>query len=233
MKNDIFFEESVLEEGKSIENLNKLGAITKKYYMFTKTEIKINDKLSKIFNRRKGRYITFDIKKTTSKLIVEIANSINNLVKEKTNILVVGLGNRFVTADSLGENTLSKITSNKALKFCPSVKSVTNIDSTILVKAVVNKVKPTAVIIIDSLATKDSCKLAKSIQLTDAGIIAGGGVSKSDKLFSKDTLGVPVIAIGVPLIVGIKGDYFCPHQIDVFVESMSNILAKSIIKALE
>lgn len=233
MKNDIFFEESVFEEAKIVENLKKLGATTQKYRMFTKTELEINDELAKIINRKKGRYITFNIQKETTKLVLEIANTINDLVEDKSNVLVVGLGNRFVTADSLGENTLSKITLKNVLKFCPSVKSETNIDSPLLVKGVVDTVKPTGVIVIDSLATRDTSKLATSIQLTDAGIVAGGGVYKSDKLFSLETLKVPVIAVGVPLIVGIKGSFFCPHQIDIYVDKMASILAKSINKALK
>ena len=228
MKNNIFFEESLFEEGKIAENLKKLGATTIKYNNFSKTVLDLDSKMAQVFERRSGKYITFDIKKECKKLVLELANSLNNLIANKTKILLVGLGNRFVIADSLGENTLSKVTNPIIFKFTPSVKSVTNIDSIVLIKSVVDSIKPTAVIIVDSLATRDISKLASSIQLTDSGIVAGGGVSKSDKLLNSSTLGVPVIAVGVPLIVGIKGDYFCPHQIDIFVQNYSNIIAKSI-----
>lgn len=240
-----FFEEMLVEE--SAINVAKLG---KEYSFsgFNKITLEVDELLSKRINRRKGSYVTLNVtgEYDESKFINEVASAIKHLVgkyyKTLKSILVVGLGNEGVVADSLGSKTVGKISVGKNLrvqKFCPSVKGLTNIDSVNLVKAVVKAESPELIMVIDSLATRDFEKLVSSVQITDSGIVAGGGVSKSDKLYEKSTMGVPVIAIGVPMIINLVGEntcgknFLCPHEIDIFTQKISEILAKSINLALE
>lgn len=240
-----FFEEMLVEE--STINVAKIG---KEYSFrgFNKIELDVDDLLSKKINRRKGSYVTLSVtgEYDESEFIGEVANVIKRIVdkyfKRLKSILVVGLGNEGVVADSLGSRTVEKIKVYEKLrvqKFCPSVKGLTNIDSVNLVKAVVKNESPELIMVIDSLATRDFEKLVSSVQITDAGIVAGGGVSKSDKLYEKSTMGVPVIAVGVPMIINLVGqntygkNFLCPHEIDIFIQKISDILAKSINLAFE
>ena len=234
MKNQLFFEKMLVEDAKIdilAKNINKKE---EKFRGFVKSEIEVNNQLSKKLNRRVGKYFTFNFTNYNITLLQkEIAKTISLLLGNNTeNLLIVGLGNRFVASDSLGENTIASIKSD-VKKFCPSVKSLTNIESTVVVKGIVQSIKPDAIIVIDSLATLDITKLACSIQITDAGIIAGGGVGSSSKLYSTKTMGVKVIAVGVPLIVNLASKvgvnaFLCPHQIDIYVNKVSKILSKSI-----
>ncbi len=240
-----FFEEMLVEESSiNVQNLGKES----NFDGFNKISLELSTENAVRLKRRAGSYITFNVTGDYSKtaLIYEVSRSICCLIdkyyKKLGSVLLVGLGNENVVADSLGASTVRKInpkTKIRLQKFCPSVKGVTNIDSVSLVKSVVMAEKPDLIIVIDSLATRDFSKLVSSVQLTDSGIVAGGGVTKSEKLFALSTMGVPVVAVGVPMIINLVGEntfgkkFLCPHNVDVFIDKISDILAKSITSALK
>lgn len=171
-----------------------------------------------------GKYYTLEFE-SIEKLIdfsdIERALKIalNNLLpKAREKILVVGLGNTEITSDSVGPITAKKILATrhitgqfaetiglKNLKsvavISPNVLGKTGIEVSELVLGAVNTVKPDAVIVIDALCSKSLNRLFSCIQLTDSGISPGSGVKNSRKELSKNTLGVPVVAIGVPTVV--------------------------------
>ena len=130
--------------------------------------------------------------------------------KKGTSVLVVGVGNRGLVADSLGVEALKhlKIVCSKGenilCSIAPSVKGVTGIESYRIVKSVVEELRPALVICIDTLATKSVGYLSSLVQISPKGIIPGAGVNNSQKPLTKETLGVPVVAIGVPLVIYAK-----------------------------
>ena len=134
---------------------------------------------------------------------------------EHAPVLVVGLGNRDVTPDSLGPLTIEKTLVTRHIMdgvhspadlrsvcaVAPGVLGVTGMETCDIVKGAVDHAKPAAVICVDALAARECSRIGTTVQLTDTGILPGSGVGNHRQGLTKDTLGVPVIAIGVPLVV--------------------------------
>ena len=138
----------------------------------------------------------------------------NNIKKEAT-VLIIGLGNKKSTPDSLGPKVLSNILVTKHLFkygevedgyrdvsiFEPGVTGETGIETSDSINAIAKEVKPDFIIVIDALATNSIDRLNKTIQITNSGIIPGSGVDNSRVKISKEVLNVPTIAIGIPTII--------------------------------
>ena len=140
----------------------------------------------------------------------------NNIAKDAEG-LIVGLGNWNVTPDALGPMTAEKILVTSHLfklehetvhegyrpvsAVTPGVMGITGIETSDIVRGIVEKVKPDFVIAIDALASRSIERVNETIQLSDSGIHPGSGVGNKRKELSRKTLGVPVIAIGVPTVV--------------------------------
>ena len=132
-------------------------------------------------------------------------------------VLVVGLGNRMVTPDSLGPLTvdgtlvtrhlyqeLPHLTDSRMSPVCaiaPGVLGVTGIETMEMVRSITDAVRPRAVIAIDSLAARAMSRVGSAVQLTDTGIQPGSGVGNHRSALTQETLGVPVLALGVPMVI--------------------------------
>ncbi len=126
--------------------------------------------------------------------------------KKKKKILVVGLGNQRVDADSFGALCVDNITlKNNIFAIKPDVLENTNLMSFDVVDGVCKVLKPELVILIDSLGTYNIKRLACSFQLSNVGILPGGAIHNRNKSISKKSLGIPCVVIGVPLMVFAKG----------------------------
>ena len=136
-------------------------------------------------------------------------------IKKNSLGLIVGLGNDKSTPDSLGPLVVDDIivtnhlyligemssNFNRVAAINPGVMGETGIETSDIIKAIINEIKPDYLIVIDSLASKSIDRLNKTIQITDAGIHPGSGIGNRRKEISIDTLKIPVIAIGVPTVV--------------------------------
>ena len=188
----------------------------------------INEEGANAIGKPIGTYITIDIKKLKLAGEVEIQKAadvvteslkkiFNKHVENRDDILVVGLGNAYVTPDSLGPKVIKDIdVTRHFLKYtpeyidpntrpvtaiAPGVLGTTGIETLEIVKGIVDNIKPKLVIVIDSLASKSIERISSTIQIADTGIVPGAGVGNARNELSKNTLGVPVIAIGVPMVV--------------------------------
>lgn len=157
----------------------------------------------------------------------EIAKQIRLLVKKlcpkkglKAEILVVGLGNMQVTPDSLGPRVVDNLRMTRHLKeeygeeFCeknslpvlsgivPGVMAQTGMETAEIIKGIVAETKPDLILAIDALAARSVRRLTTTVQLTDTGIHPGSGVGNHRHSMTKQSLGVPVVALGVPTVVG-------------------------------
>lgn len=143
-----------------------------------------------------------------------VADYIEKLLtkEERKSVLVVGLGNREVTPDALGPQIVDNLCVNRHLvsseeggnrisAVAPGVMAQTGIETAVLIKGVVEQTKPTAVIALDALAARNIHRLNTTIQLSDAGISPGSGVGNHRHALNKESLGVPVVAIGIPTVV--------------------------------
>ncbi len=175
-----------------------------------------------------GNYITIDIKKIKSIGEDEIQNASDILSRElkelidaqigkSEDILVVGLGNEYVTPDSLGPRAITDIDVTRHIltympeylnegtrpvsAISPGVLGTTGIETLEILKGIVDNIKPKLIIVIDALASRSIERISSTIQLADTGIVPGAGVGNTRKELSKKTLGIPVIALGIPTVV--------------------------------
>lgn len=189
------------------------------------TEISITNKEGeKALGKPQGRYITLETGKistdtnTLNNITGLLSHQIKKLLPEKGSVMVVGLGNKNVTADALGPDCISLVFSTRHLSdelkkaigmshlrsvcsISPGVLGNTGIESSEIVSGVCKKAKPDAVIVIDALCARNTSRLGTTIQLCNTGIHPGSGVGNHRNEISEKTLGVPVISIGVPTVI--------------------------------
>ncbi|MBC5638783.1 GPR endopeptidase [Ornithinibacillus sp. BX22] len=191
--------------------------------------VEIDDEGAQLLGKKPGSYVTIyadGVKKQDTKrqdnaakiLAREIENLLekNNIKKNATG-LIVGLGNWNVTPDALGPMTVEKVLVTSHLfklehesvsegyrpvgAVTPGVMGITGIETSNIIFGIVEKFKPDFVLAIDALASRSIERVNETIQLSDSGIHPGSGVGNKRKELSKETLGVPVLAIGVPTVV--------------------------------
>ena len=210
------------------------------------TRVKILDeKGEQALGKRKGTYITIDMKNmkymgndeiqsASEVLSKELKNMIKEHVELEDEILVVGLGNIYVTPDALGPKVINEIDITRHLlkyvpqylekntrpvsAISPGVLGTTGIETAEILKGIVENVKPKLMIVIDSLASRSMKRISSTIQLADTGIVPGAGVDNARKELTKDTLGIPVIAIGIPTVV--ETAVVVNDCLDVFIEKL-------------
>lgn len=205
-----------------IENVNEKIKITR---------VKIiNEEGEKSIGKPKGDYITIDIKKinlltdeelekASEVLAEELKKLIQEKIKYKDDVLVVGLGNEEVTPDALGPNVIKNVEVTRHIinylpqyidenarpvsAIAPGVLGTTGIETLEIIKGVIEHVKPKLLIVIDALASRSMERISSTIQISNTGIVPGAGVGNTRKEISINTLGIPVIAIGIPTVVDI------------------------------
>ena len=204
----------------------------------TKIIIK-NKKGEESLGKPKGTYITIEAKDLSANdgsFHKEISEAIFLILKEMLNkkkkILIAGLGNANVTADSLGPKVVNNLCITRHLQqegiaayqfelsaIAPGVMAQTGIETSEILESLADKIKPDAVIAIDALAARSSNRLNKTIQISDTGIAPGSGVGNHRNEITQHTIGVPVLAIGVPTVISVPAIIH-----DIFgEESMENV----------
>lgn len=186
------------------------------------------DSGAKIMEKPKGTYITMeapnlvvpdeDYHREISKVLASHLRQLLRLEEEKS-ILVVGLGNRDITPDALGPRAVNnlKITRHIVKEYgkagmgeekvhlvsslVPGVMAQTGMETMEIIRGVVEETKPDAVVAIDALAARSMKRLNCTIQITDTGINPGSGVMNHRNGLTEESLGIPVIGIGVPTVV--------------------------------
>ncbi|MBE5738223.1 MAG: GPR endopeptidase [Clostridiales bacterium] len=142
-----------------------------------------------------------------SDTVADIISSFLGKLTKSSRVLVVGLGNRHISSDSLGSKVCHDINITfglrgypKVMAVCPSVLGLTGIESFEIINGVVERVKPTHIILVDSLCASAVSRLGSSIQISNTGICPGSGVGNKRKCFDK-TLCKNIVSIGVPLLI--------------------------------
>ncbi|MCL2397882.1 MAG: GPR endopeptidase [Defluviitaleaceae bacterium] len=184
----------------------------------------VNESGAAAMGKAQGHYITIEspeIKVNNvavhEEIITILTDNLARLVQGVDGtVLVIGLGNRSVTPDSLGPQVVSKVLITRHIMddlpvgldglrplcaLAPGVMGMTGIETGEVVRGLVNHVKPALVVAIDALAARKISRINQTIQLTDTGISPGAGVGNRRMPLNKENLGVPVIAIGVPTVV--------------------------------
>ena len=210
------------------------------------TSVKImSDEAADIMGKAKGEYITIDAPKLklndeefnekVGDKLIEIIKQITNM-KPNDTVLVVGLGNEKITADALGPKVISKIDITRHLLeyvpqymepetrsvcgIAPGVLGTTGIETGEIIKGIVEKIKPNLIIAIDALASRKIERIATTIQIANTGIVPGSGLGNNRNAITEKTMGVPVIAIGVPTVV--EAAVIANDALELFVEKLQS-----------
>ncbi|SHI00289.1 GPR endopeptidase [Clostridium grantii] len=191
------------------------------------TDVEIlNEEGEKNLGKPKGKYITIDMPefvfydKDTMIVVSEVLGSVLSgmvSLEKSMTALVVGLGNWNVTPDALGPKVISQIMITRHLKqlipdeidenirpvcgMSPGVLGITGIETSEIIKSIVKKIKPNLVICVDALASRKASRVNRTIQIGNTGISPGSGVGNKRMEISERTIGIPVIAVGVPTVV--------------------------------
>lgn len=137
--------------------------------------------------------------------------------KEGNTLLAFGLGNRFATPDALGPVVMEhmiptrhlykdssenhKKSSYELCSICPGVMGQTGMESSEILQGVVKEIHPDVLVVVDALASSSIGRLCRTIQITDSGICPGAGIGNNRQKINQETVGIPVIALGVPTVV--------------------------------
>ena len=235
-------------------------------------EIRDDDAAEKLC-KPKGRYVTLELDALAHREEDAFAHACAALSGElrgqlalgqDESVLVVCLGNADVTPDAVGPLAAEKILVTAHLKrampeafaafrpvsvFRPGVLGTTGVESAQLTAAVVESVRPDRVIAVDALAARETGRLCRAVQITDAGVVPGSGVGNARLALDRDTLGVPVTSIGVPTVVDARilcadlgggapeggdaeGFYVTPRDIDRRVRDAAKLVGYAVNLAL-
>ena len=238
---------------------------TREGYCITALDI-TNERGAKTMEKPMGHYVTIDLQpyfrrqsgffSRGARCIAEELTALLPDVGQDSPTLVVGLGNRAMTADAVGSMVLDNLLVTrhmvKALPlqfhtFTPvsalstGVTGCTGLETLELVQGVVEQIKPAAVIVVDALAAQERSHLCATVQLSDTGLIPGSGVGNHRNAINRETLGVPVIAVGLPTVISTNylGDkhgeelFLTPRDIDQRVRELSRLIGYGITLALQ
>ncbi len=183
---------------------------------------------AKVMGRPKGNYVTLEASNMTEEdegyhreISVQLSKVLKRLLPQKQDFttLVVGLGNRAVTPDSLGPRVVDNLCITRHIikefgkyvigdncqksvsSIVPGVMAQTGIESMEIVRGIIKETAPDVVIAVDALAARSTRRLNRTIQITDTGITPGSGVGNHRHALNCESMGIPVIAIGIPTVV--------------------------------
>jgi len=240
----------------------------------------VNEQASKIIGKPPGDYITITVPafyghhEISEERICAIADEIRAMLPKDGLVLVVGLGNNDITPDAVGPRTVRQVLATRhiseelaaesglpglraAAAIAPGVLGQTGIETSEIIRSLVDDINPSAVIVIDALAARSASRLGNTVQIATSGISPGSGVMNSRKELSNETLGVPVVSIGVPTVVDaatLAGDLLhggeeedlsslfepegnammiTPREIDVLIGHACKTLSLAVNKALQ
>ncbi len=210
----------------------------------TRVEI-LNKNGEKAIGKPVGNYVTIDVKKLklaedediqkASEVVTKELKKIIDIHTDKQgDILVVGLGNIYVTPDALGPKVINEIdVTRHIIKYLPQyvdegtrpvsaispgVLGTTGIETVEILKGIVDNIHLKLLIVIDALASRSIDRISSTIQISDTGIVPGAGVGNTRQEISQTTLGIPVIALGIPTVVELAT--LVSDGIDIFIDRL-------------
>ena len=213
--------------GEVKEEIPGVTAQTETFGEITVTRVSVDTpEAAERMGKQQGRYITLEAPglrqkntplqdEVSTRFTKELANMIE--LQPDTTVLVVGLGNWNVTPDALGPRVVEDLLVTRHIlqmepetlgegfrslaAIAPGVLGITGVETSEIIQGLVEKVKPDILIAVDALAARNLNRLHTTIQLADTGITPGSGVGNKRLAINHETIGIPVIAVGVPTVV--------------------------------
>ncbi|WP_101698075.1 GPR endopeptidase [Clostridium minihomine] len=246
------------------------------------TRIRVEEpEAARQLNKEIGTYVTLEMPPISDTVDLEdecqelLRKEIAKLLPEEGLVLVAGLGNRQITPDALGPQTTGMVLATRHIKgelarvtgltglrgaavIAPGVLGNTGLETAEFLQGICRQLKPCAIVVIDALAARSLARLGCTVQLSDTGISPGEGVGNRRPRINEETMGVPVVSIGVPTVVDVEtlaldlfgGDRLkteqsgekltprgarmvvTPREIDLLVARAARMLAMGINRAL-
>lgn len=173
------------------------------------TDVRISSAAAARIGKRAGRYITLEGEPSAAGMTALFRRALLQVIPPRGRLFVAGLGNPDITQDGLGAAAVRSMVARRGRRYSLSaietdVAARTGLDTARLVKAVANELNADCVIAVDALACRDPRYIGRTVQISDAGIIPGGGVGAARSELSRDRLGVPVAAVGVPTVTALS-----------------------------
>lgn len=230
----------------------------------------------RLLHKPRGRYITAEVPPLSDSgdvmedMACRLAVPLTSLLPSGGPVVVAGLGNKSITPDALGPKAASMVLATRHIRgefartaglsdlrptavLSPGVLGQTGVESGEIIRGVCEMVKPAAVIVVDALACRSLSRLGCTVQACDTGIAPGSGVGNHRKALNADTLGVPVVAIGVPTVVDAatiameltgsdsadailpegRAMMVTPREIDLIIDRASRLVAMTINRMLQ
>lgn len=225
-RTDLAVEEKELFEESATHQLTGVKARDEDYNGIVATVVEILDERgAESLHKPVGTYITLELTDYVKKkqdsfppAVEAISNYLNVLLEDVQLdlVLVVGLGNKAITPDAIGPLVTEQMfvtrhliqqlpdffgTYRATCVLAPGVLGMTGMESAEVVKALVNQLKPSCVVVVDALASRNLGRVCTTVQLSNTGIVPGSGVQNARAALNRDCLGVPVLAVGVPTVV--------------------------------
>lgn len=234
-----------------------------------------NENGEKLVGKPKGNYVTVEVApfarhaQFIDDSLEALVTEIRRMIPEEGSVLVAGLGNMKITPDALGPKCASMIFSTRHItgelleetgltglrtvsSFSTGVTGDTGAQAGEVLKGLIDVLKPDAVITVDALAARSVSRLGNTVQMCSTGIVPGSGVGNARQEISAKTLGVPVIALGVPTVVdaatmiadysgrsdipfaeGTQNMMVTPKEVDMMIERAAKLTALAINCALQ
>ena len=216
----------------------------------------LNEQGEKALGKPRGTYETLWVPgdgRPTPEAAEALGEAVRDLLDLRggESVLVVGLGNRAMTPDAVGPLSAGGILVTRHLRqqlpqifggvrpvsaLVPGVLGTTGVESAEIVQSVVEATRPDRVVVVDALAAGSADRLCRVIQVTDAGIVPGSGVGNSRAAFSAETLGVPVVAAGIPTLMQAQEGAdleVTPRALDSVIAHGAALLACAVNRALQ
>lgn len=269
-RSDLILEaaENLSADGKIAAELPGVHTVKSRRSGYDVTAMHITEpEASEVLGKPIGRYVTLDLRPYFQRRAGFFARGVACVQEELTAllpareihraVLVVGLGNRSLTADAIGPMALESLLVTRHMvrdlprqfetftaveALVPGVLASTGMETLELVRAVVRETCPAAVIAVDALAARNRDRLCATVQLSDTGLIPGSGVGNHRRALNKETLGVPVIAVGIPTVIDASdlGDtengeplFVTPRDIDSRVRELGRLVGYGVTLALQ
>lgn len=258
-----------LRQGGDISRLDGVCAAEYSRHGYGVTDVRVATKqAAEAVGKPEGRYVTIDLRPYFrreegffARAVGCLASELRTLlpgVGEDWPVLVAGLGNRGMTADAVGPLALESLLVTRHMvrslprqfrgftpvsALAPGVLAATGMEALELLRGAVQATGCAAVIAVDALAARSRERLCATVQLGDTGLIPGSGVGNHRKAIDKTTLGVPVVAVGVPTVIAahLLGDgqpeddplFLTPRDIDGKVRELGRVIGYGVTLALQ
>ncbi len=205
------------------------------------TDVRVNKLDAYRIGKAAGRYITIEGDPTEHAVSTLLEKALHQLLPIKGHILVAGLGNPDVARDSLGVRVIRKLncgsTNSRVVAIETDVSAKTGIETARMVRGVACELNVSCVLAVDALACCDPLKIGKTVQVSNTGVQPGSGVHSDSPALDRGFVGVPVIAVGVPMVSELSGitgnqahtNYLAaPANEDELSEIWAEVIAKAV-----